>query len=193
MHTTEGMRRSGCRAPLIHSLGTKWGEWLIWRCISRRKVSGTQWTEAGRPQRGSRSFEENKRSLVPSGHWQYFSVTVTEIFLRFIPESVRWLLARQKNRRAGKIVKKAARVNGVILSDRLLSGFESAKAEHIEVSLCVEYCWNWDVQCGQWDGKEMGCKMCPTLVKSPHLDYRMCSKRTVATLWRLNYKCTKML
>ena len=73
---------------------------------------------------------------------------MTEIFLRFIPESVRWLLARQKNRRAGKIVKKAARVNGVILSDRLLAGFEGAKTEHREVSLCVECCWNWEVQCG---------------------------------------------
>jgi hypothetical protein len=60
---------------------------------------------------------------------------------------VRWLLARQKNRRAGEIVKKAARVNGVILSDRLLSGFEVAETEHREVSLRVECCWNWDVHC----------------------------------------------
>ena len=73
---------------------------------------------------------------------------MTDVFLRFIPESVRWLLARQKNSRAGKIVKRAARVNGVILSDSLLSGFEGAKTEHREVSLCVECCWNWDVQDG---------------------------------------------
>lgn len=76
------------------------------------------------------------------------SVTVTEIFLRFIPESVRWLLARQKNSRAGKIVKRAARMNGVILSNHLLSGFEGAKTEHKEVSLYLECCWNWDVQRG---------------------------------------------
>jgi hypothetical protein len=60
--------------------------------------------------------------------------TVTEIFLRFIPESVRWLLARHKNGRAEKIVKKAARINGVILSDRLLSGFEGAEMEQRDVS-----------------------------------------------------------
>jgi hypothetical protein len=74
---------------------------------------------------------------------------MTEIFLRFVPESVRWLLARQKNRRAGKIVRKAARVNGVVLSERLLSRFEGGKAEGREVSLRVECCWNWDMQCGQ--------------------------------------------
>jgi hypothetical protein len=73
---------------------------------------------------------------------------VTEIFLRFIPESVRWLLARQKNSRAGKIVKRAARMNGVILSNHLLSEFEGAKMEHREVSLYLECCWNWDVQRG---------------------------------------------
>jgi len=116
---------------------------------------------------------------------------VTEIFFRFIPESVRWLLARQKNRRAGKIVKKAARVNGVILSDRLLSGFEGAKIEHKEVSLCVECCWNWDVQCGHRDGRKMGCTLCPTAVESsPGL--RMCTEQTVAVLWRRNYNCKKM-
>ncbi|GFG40420.1 hypothetical protein Cfor_01589 [Coptotermes formosanus] len=55
------------------------------------------------------------------------------LYYWFVPESVRWLLARQKNRRAGKIVRKAARVNGVVLSERLLSRFEGGKAEGREV------------------------------------------------------------
>jgi len=145
------------------------------------------------PQRRSGWFEEKKSSLVSSGHCRCLSVTVTEIFLRFIPESVRWLLARQKNSRAGKIVKKAARVNGVILSDRLLSGFEGAKTEHREVSLCVECCWNWDVQRGHWDGRDMGCGLCPIIVERPHLDCRMYGTRTVAALERRNYHHRKML
>jgi hypothetical protein len=74
---------------------------------------------------------------------------MTVIFLRFIPESVRWLLARQKNRRAGKIVRKAARINGVVLSERLLSGFEDRKTEHSEVRVRAACCWNWDMQWGQ--------------------------------------------
>jgi hypothetical protein len=153
VHNTEGMWRSGCTAPLIHSLGTKWGEWLACSLMLRPLYSSEKNLgyplnrRLGGPQKRSGWFEEKKSSLVLSGHW-CLSVTVTDIFLRFIPESVRWLLARQKNSRAGKIVKRAAKVNGVILSDRLLSGLEGAKTEHREVSLCVECCWNWDMQRG---------------------------------------------
>jgi hypothetical protein len=57
---------------------------------------------------------------------------MTLIFLRYIPESVRWLLAKRKNRKAGKIVKKAARVNGAVLSDRLLSAFDDDKVRGIQ-------------------------------------------------------------
>jgi hypothetical protein len=59
---------------------------------------------------------------------------MTLIFLRYIPESVRWLLAKRKNRKAGKIVKKAAQVNGAVLSDRLLSAFDDDNTNPRKVS-----------------------------------------------------------
>lgn len=46
------------------------------------------------------------------------------IYYWFIPESVRWLLARHKISKAGKIIKTAARINGVVLSDALLHTIE---------------------------------------------------------------------
>uniref|UniRef100_A0A336KAG2 CSON004020 protein n=1 Tax=Culicoides sonorensis TaxID=179676 RepID=A0A336KAG2_CULSO len=48
------------------------------------------------------------------------------IYYWMIPESVRWLLAKKRNRKAEKIVKKAAKVNGVQLSDNILSTFEDS-------------------------------------------------------------------
>jgi hypothetical protein len=59
---------------------------------------------------------------------------MTLIFLRYIPESVRWLLAKRKNRKAGKIVKKAAQVNGAVLSARLLSAFDDDNTKLKKVS-----------------------------------------------------------
>jgi hypothetical protein len=56
------------------------------------------------------------------------------IFLRFIPESVRWLLAKKKNRTAGKIVRKAAEVNGVVLSDLLRSTFDGDETDRSKAS-----------------------------------------------------------
>jgi hypothetical protein len=91
---------------------------------------------------------------------------MTEIFLRFIPESVRWLLARQKNDKAGEIVRKAARVNRVVLSERVLAGFESGKTEHREVSLCVQY--------GQRVRRVMGCMWRCTSVQRPSWHCRAC-------------------
>lgn len=41
-----------------------------------------------------------------------------------IPESVRWLLANEKRRKAKKIICKVARANKVILSDLLLDTFK---------------------------------------------------------------------
>lgn len=41
-----------------------------------------------------------------------------------VPESVRWLLARKDTGRASKIVKKAAQINGVELSEHILQSFE---------------------------------------------------------------------
>lgn len=43
---------------------------------------------------------------------------------RAIPESVRWLLTQKQNTRAKQIVQKAARTNGVLLSQELLSAFD---------------------------------------------------------------------
>lgn len=56
------------------------------------------------------------------------------MYFRLIPESVRWLLAKQKGNRAKKIVCKAAKMNGVTLSESLLSSFESEQNE---------VCWNY--------------------------------------------------
>ncbi|KAK7872603.1 hypothetical protein R5R35_001940 [Gryllus longicercus] len=43
------------------------------------------------------------------------------IYYWFIPESVRWLLARREDGRATRIIRRAAEVNGVVLSERLLT------------------------------------------------------------------------
>lgn len=50
-----------------------------------------------------------------------------------VPESVRWLLARKDTGRAGKIVKKAARINGVQLSDQILQSFELKSSDDEKV------------------------------------------------------------
>jgi predicted O-linked N-acetylglucosamine transferase (SPINDLY family) len=70
------------------------------------------------------SFETSDRCLF----------NVTSIFLRYIPESVRWLLAKGMNRTAVKIIKRAAQVNGAVLSHRLLSAFEDDKTTPSSVS-----------------------------------------------------------
>lgn len=46
------------------------------------------------------------------------------LYYWFVPESVRWLLIKEKNEKANKIIRKAARVNGVELSERLLASFD---------------------------------------------------------------------
>lgn len=40
-----------------------------------------------------------------------------------VPESVRWLLAKKHNTRAERIIKNAAKINGVVLSDATLASF----------------------------------------------------------------------
>lgn len=58
---------------------------------------------------------------------------------RFVPESVRWLLAKQNTYKAGKIIKKAAIVNGVVLSDNILQVFEMTPTDDLS-SDNVSYC-----------------------------------------------------
>lgn len=58
---------------------------------------------------------------------------------RIIPESIRWLLAKKQNKKAGTIIRKAAAINGVKLSEVLLSKFEE-QSEHLnEVRLMFFY------------------------------------------------------
>lgn len=47
-----------------------------------------------------------------------------------VPESVRWLLARKDYQKARKIIKKAAHVNGVELSDQVIQLFELETPTH---------------------------------------------------------------
>lgn len=56
---------------------------------------------------------------------------------RMVPESVRWLLARKDTGRAGKIVKKAAQINGVELSEHILQSFELKPTDDEKVSVLL--------------------------------------------------------
>lgn len=47
-----------------------------------------------------------------------------------VPESVRWLLARKDYTQAKKIISKAARINGVQLSDHIMQSFELKSPTH---------------------------------------------------------------
>lgn len=50
------------------------------------------------------------------------------VYYWIVPESVRWLLAKNKNKRAIKIIKKAAEVNGVVISEKMIREFEELEA-----------------------------------------------------------------
>lgn len=52
------------------------------------------------------------------------------LYYWFVPESVRWLLAKKNTYRAGKIIRRAAIVNGVVLSDNILQVFEMTPTAH---------------------------------------------------------------
>lgn len=64
------------------------------------------------------------------GDWvnlQYWVSAPPILFVAYywiIPESIRWLLAKKRNRKAFKIIKSAAKNNGVELSQSILSRFE---------------------------------------------------------------------
>lgn len=54
---------------------------------------------------------------------------------RFIPESVRWLLAKEKNVKAKGIVCRVAKTNNVKLSVSLLNSFDEEEMKNFNVSL----------------------------------------------------------
>lgn len=61
-------------------------------------------------------------------HLQYWVSAPPILFIVYywiIPESIRWLLAKKRNRKAFKIIRKAAKNNGVELSQSILSKFEN--------------------------------------------------------------------
>lgn len=67
---------------------------------------------------------------------QYWVSAPPILFIAYywiIPESIRWLLAKKRNRKAFKIIKKAAKSNGAELSQSILSKFvESDQGEASE-------------------------------------------------------------
>lgn len=60
------------------------------------------------------------------------------VYYWMVPESVRWLIARNDIDKAGKIVKKAANVNGVVLSNYILETFESKTIAADSVRIFLE-------------------------------------------------------
>ena len=61
------------------------------------------------------------------------------IYYWIVPESVRWLLAKKKNKRAIKIIKKAAEVNGVVISEKMLRQFEELEADEKNPEVRLKY------------------------------------------------------
>lgn len=57
------------------------------------------------------------------------------VYYWMVPESVRWLMARNNNAKAKKIVQKAASVNKVVLSNYILQSFEPKAADADNVSI----------------------------------------------------------
>lgn len=56
------------------------------------------------------------------------------IYYWFVPESVRWLIAREESSKAKKIVCRAAKVNNVVLSENLLNSFKNQQQSDSSVS-----------------------------------------------------------
>jgi MFS transporter, OCT family, solute carrier family 22 (organic cation transporter), member 4/5 len=61
--------------------------------------------------------------------------TLFVLYYWFVPESVRWLLAKKRYTKANRIVRKAAAINGVVLSDTILATFSDNSENSDEVSL----------------------------------------------------------
>ncbi|CAO1398966.1 unnamed protein product [Diamesa serratosioi] len=74
------------------------------------------------------------------GDWinlQYLVSAPPVLFVAYywmIPESIRWLLAKKRNTKAIKIIRRAARHNGVELSDGMLLKFEMEQADELELN-----------------------------------------------------------
>lgn len=72
--------------------------------------------------------------------WVFLQIIVSAppflfiMYYWFVPESVRWLLAREESSKAKKIVCKAAKVNNVTLSENLLNSFKDQ--QHPSVVSC---------------------------------------------------------
>lgn len=59
------------------------------------------------------------------------------IYYWIVPESVRWLLSKNKNKRAIKIIKRAAKVNGKTLSDATLAQFKELEAAEVNPEMKI--------------------------------------------------------
>ncbi|GAB0092693.1 organic cation transporter protein [Sergentomyia squamirostris] len=70
-----------------------------------------------------------------SGSWVTVQLAVSAPPLLFalyywiVPESVRWLLAKKHTHKAGRIIKRAAKINGVVLSESILATFDESDNE----------------------------------------------------------------
>lgn len=78
-----------------------------------------------------------------SGDWVIVQYAVSApplifaLYYWIIPESIRWLLAKGETVKAAKIIKRAAKVNGTKLSDKLIKNFslQPLTNGHVNVSL----------------------------------------------------------
>jgi MFS transporter, OCT family, solute carrier family 22 (organic cation transporter), member 4/5 len=62
--------------------------------------------------------------------------TLFVLYYWLVPESVRWLLAKKRYNKASRIVRKAAAINGVVLSDTILATFcESSDSNSDDVRM----------------------------------------------------------
>jgi OCT family organic cation transporter-like MFS transporter 4/5 len=65
-------------------------------------------------------------SWVNLQYWVSVPPIIFIVYYWIIPESARWLLAKKRNRRAFKIIRKAAKTNGTQLSQNILDIFNSS-------------------------------------------------------------------
>lgn len=61
-----------------------------------------------------------------------------------IPESVRWLLARKEHRKAELIILKAAKTNGVIISESILQTLDIQHSDIVDEATMIWYLFNFN-------------------------------------------------